>query len=73
VLRPASRSPEKGPETLIWLATLADVPNINGGYYADMEWRPPSLEGQDTETAQRLWEISDAQCASMERGAKTPS
>ena len=73
VLRSASRSPEKGAETLVWLATSADVQKINGGYYVDIEWRPPSPEGQDTETAQRLWEISEAQCAGMERGAKAPS
>ena len=55
VLRPASRSPQKGAETLVWLASSTDVSKINGGYYVDMEWRPPSPEGQDVETAQRLW------------------
>ena len=61
VLRPASRSPQHGAESLVWLASSTDVPKINGGYYVDMEWRPPSPEGQDMETARRLWEISKAQ------------
>jgi len=73
VLRPASRSPEKGAETLVWLASSPDVPRINGGYYVDMEWRQPSSEGQDMETARRLWEISEAQCVSKVRGENAPS
>ena len=32
-------------------------------YFFDQEQRPPSLEAQDTETAGRLWEISERQCA----------
>ena len=46
MLRPMSRSAEKGAETLVWLATSADVVKTNGGYYVDMEWRPPSPQGQ---------------------------
>ena len=62
-LGPMSRSPEKGAETLVWLATSPEVDRVNGGYYVDMEWRPPSPEAQDMQTARRLWEVSDAQCA----------
>ena len=63
MLWPMSRSVEKGAETLVWLATSADVVKINGGYYVDMEWQPPSPQGQDVQTARRLWEISETQCA----------
>jgi NAD(P)-dependent dehydrogenase (short-subunit alcohol dehydrogenase family) len=58
-----SRSVEKGAETLVWLATSADVVKTDGGYYVDMEWQPPSPQGQDVQAARRLWEISEAQCA----------
>lgn len=63
VLKPVARNPEKGAETLVWLATSMDVATINGGYYVDLERRPSSPEAQDMETARRLWEVSEAQCA----------
>ena len=63
ILRPASRSPEKGAETLVWLATSPDVANVSGVYFFDQEQRLPSSEAQDTGTARRLWKISERQCA----------
>jgi NAD(P)-dependent dehydrogenase (short-subunit alcohol dehydrogenase family) len=69
ILRPVSRSPEKGAETLVWLATSPDVANVSGGYFSDQEQKPPSPEAQDTETARRLWEISEWQCAVSGRSA----
>jgi NAD(P)-dependent dehydrogenase (short-subunit alcohol dehydrogenase family) len=62
LLKPVARSPEQGARTLTWLATAEDVPRINGGYYVDMEWRPPSPEAEDMGTARRLWDVSEAQC-----------
>jgi hypothetical protein len=35
ILRPVSRSPEKGAETLVWLATSPDVANVSGAYFFD--------------------------------------
>jgi hypothetical protein len=68
-----SRSPEKGAKTLVWLATSPDVANVSGVYFFDQEQRPPSPEAQDTETARRLWEISERQCAVSGRSAKARS
>jgi len=65
LLRPISRSAEKGAETLVWLAASPEAVRVNGGYYVDMEWRPPNPEGQDIAAARRLWEISEAQCANV--------
>src|SRR5262252_6222533 len=73
ILRPVSRSPEKGAETLVWLATSPDVANVSGGYFFDQEQRPPSPEGQDTETAARLWEISERQCVVSGRNSEARS
>jgi hypothetical protein len=63
ILRPVSRSPEKGAETLVWLVTSPDVANVSGGYFSDQEQIRPSPEAQDTGNARRLWEISERQCA----------
>jgi hypothetical protein len=73
VLRPVSRRPEKGAETLVWLATSPDVANVSGGYFFAQEPRTPSPEAQDADTAQRLWEISEHQCAVSGRSAEARS
>jgi hypothetical protein len=73
ILRPASRSPEKGAETLVWLATSPAVANVSGGYFFDQEQRLLSPEAQDREIARRLWEISERQCAVSERSAEARS
>ncbi len=71
ILRPVSRSPEKGAETLVWLATLPEAATVNGGYYFDKEHVLPSTEAQNMDTARRLWEVSEAQCASPRPRAET--
>lgn len=71
LLRPVARSAEQGAETLVWLAESPDVTRTNGGYYVDMEWRPPSPQGQDMAAARRLWEISEAQCAGPVRAPRS--
>jgi hypothetical protein len=58
MLRPMTRSPQKGAETLVWLATSPDIANTSGGYFFDRNRRPPSAEALDTSTARRLWEIT---------------
>ena len=63
MLRPVARSPEKGAKTFVWLATSSAVANVSGVYFFDQEQTPPSPEAQDTNTARRLWEISERQCA----------
>ena len=63
VLRPMSRTAEQGAETLVWLATSPDAGRPTGAYYVDMQWVAPSPQAQDQQSAQRLWQISEAQCA----------
>jgi NAD(P)-dependent dehydrogenase (short-subunit alcohol dehydrogenase family) len=65
LLRPISRNVQKGAETLVWLATSPDVASTNGRYFVDMQSRLPSPQAQDVAAARRLWEISEAQCASV--------
>ena len=73
ILGPVSRSPQKGADTLVWLATSPDVANMSGAYFFDRQQRPPSSEAQDMEIARRLWEISARQCAVSGRSAEAHS
>ena len=56
----------------MWLVTSPDVANVSGEYFFDQEQKPPSPEARDTETAGRLWEISERQCA-VSREAPKPA
>jgi hypothetical protein len=73
ILKPVARSPEKGAETLVWLATSPHVANVSGVYFFEQEQIPPSSEAHDRETARRLWEISERQCAVSARSAEARS
>lgn len=61
LVRPFARSPEKGAETLVWLAESPDVDGQSGGYYMDKQRVLPSRAGQDIAVARRLWELSEQQ------------
>jgi NAD(P)-dependent dehydrogenase (short-subunit alcohol dehydrogenase family) len=65
MLWPLSRSPQKGAETLVWLASSPAVAHVSGGYFCDSEQRLPSAAAQDTATARRLWQLSERQCAGL--------
>jgi NAD(P)-dependent dehydrogenase (short-subunit alcohol dehydrogenase family) len=57
--RPLMRSPEKGAETVIWLATSSEVEGITGKYFFDCHEIKSSRESYDPEIARKLWEISE--------------
>jgi NAD(P)-dependent dehydrogenase (short-subunit alcohol dehydrogenase family) len=52
-------SPEKGAETIIYLASSAEVGNATGLYYYKCKPATPTMEAQDNTTAQRLWQESE--------------
>ncbi len=58
-----ARRPEKGAETLVWLATAPEAAGLSGGYFIDEEERPPSKAARNADTARRLWQISEEQVA----------
>ncbi len=58
-------SPEKGADTVIYLATSPDVANVSGGYFYQCHPAEPSKEAQDDAAAQRLWRET-AKLASLE-------
>jgi NAD(P)-dependent dehydrogenase (short-subunit alcohol dehydrogenase family) len=61
LLRPFSRSPEKGAATLVWLVDSPEVAGVSGGYFIDRHRATPSAPARDMEAAARLWELSEAQ------------
>src|SRR5262249_37718770 len=73
ILMPVARSAGMGEERLVWLATAPQVANGGVAYFFDQEQRPPSPEAQATETARRLWEISERQCTVSGRSAEARS
>ncbi|MET8089895.1 SDR family NAD(P)-dependent oxidoreductase [Micromonospora sp. NPDC005220] len=52
------RSPEKGAETLVWLANQEHSRLIGGGYYIDRRLRRPYRKATNPHLAARLWEAS---------------
>jgi NAD(P)-dependent dehydrogenase (short-subunit alcohol dehydrogenase family) len=58
-----ARSPERGAETLVWLADSPEVDNVSGGYFVDKHLERPSRAAQDVDAARRLWQISEASLA----------
>lgn len=53
-----ARTPEKGAETLVYLATSPEVEGVTGKYFHDRRESQSSQAAQDMETARRLWETS---------------
>ena len=58
VIRPLYRTPEKGAETLVWLATEPEGGAPTATYYADCAPGKPTVAVQDTGLARRLWDTS---------------
>jgi len=61
LLRPISRTPERGAETLTWLADTPELAQVTGGYFMDKRRQVPSDEAQDDDAAEQLWRISENQ------------
>ena len=51
----AAISPEKGAETLVYLASSPEVATISGGYFYKCKLAQPTPEAQDDTAARRLW------------------
>jgi NAD(P)-dependent dehydrogenase (short-subunit alcohol dehydrogenase family) len=53
-----ARSPQKGAQTLAYLASSPQVQGASGGYYFDCREISPAPAAQDDGVAERLWEVS---------------
>jgi hypothetical protein len=64
ILRPFFRSPDRGAETSVYLATSPAVADVSGRYFANSREKRPSAAAQDMDAARRLWAASEALIAS---------
>ncbi len=51
-------TPEKGAETIVYLASSPEVATASGGYYYKCKLATPTHAAQDDAAAERLWEIT---------------
>ncbi len=58
ILRPFMKSPARGAETPIHLASSAEVEGVTGEYFADRKAKRSRESSYDTEAAARLWQVS---------------
>ena len=52
-------SPEKGADTIIYLASSPEVERTTGEYFVKRKIAAPSVAAQDDATAKKLWEASE--------------
>jgi NAD(P)-dependent dehydrogenase (short-subunit alcohol dehydrogenase family) len=57
--RPFLLSPERGADTIVYLASSPAVADETGGYYVRRQRREPSAAARDDAAARRLWQISE--------------
>jgi hypothetical protein len=58
-LRPFFISPEKGADTIIYLASSPDVGTTTGKYFVKRKVTEPSAAARDDAAAKRLWNESE--------------
>lgn len=59
IAKPFMLSPERGADTIVYLASSPDVAAKTGGFYVKRQLREPSAAARDDGLARRLWEISE--------------
>ena len=59
IARPFMLSPERGADTIVYLASSPDVAGQTGGYYVKRQRREPSPAARDDAAARELWKISE--------------
>jgi len=58
VARPFLRTPARGAQTVVWLATDASVTGASGGYFVDERPKRPSRKARDEALQERVWTAS---------------
>ena len=59
IARLISKSPEKGAETSVYLATAAEVAGVTGKYFDNKKAVASSAESQDPTKQQQLWKLTE--------------
>lgn len=58
LVRPFMKSPERGADTVLYLATSPEVEGVTGGYFVGRKARRSSSTSYDTALAKQLWDVS---------------
>jgi NAD(P)-dependent dehydrogenase (short-subunit alcohol dehydrogenase family) len=58
VMRPFMRSPAKGADTAVYLASSPEMDGISGKYFADRKVKKSRDSSYDTAITRRLWQVS---------------
>jgi retinol dehydrogenase 14 len=58
VLRPFMKSPERGADTPVYLASSPDVEGVSGRYFANQAEKKSSTASYDAVVTGRLWQVS---------------
>ena len=61
-------SPNKGAETVVYLASSSEVENTTGEYWDKLKVKKSSEESYNDEVGRRLWEVSEKLTSSESRG-----
>lgn len=64
VARHFMRSPEKGADTVVWLASSPEAEGVTGGYFVDRKPAEVSQAARDRDAARRLWTETERMLAS---------
>ncbi|WP_375582367.1 SDR family oxidoreductase [Cyclobacterium xiamenense] len=62
IRRLGGKSPEKGAETSIYLASSAEVKGVSGAYWDNCRQKNPGKNAQSLQDASQLWELSQKMC-----------
>ncbi len=57
-LRPFMRSPKRGADTAVYLASSPEVGDVTGRYFANRKAKKSHKSSYDTATTARLWQVS---------------
>ncbi|HSJ35841.1 MAG TPA: short-chain dehydrogenase, partial [Acidimicrobiia bacterium] len=57
-VRPFMRSPKKGADTAVYLASSPDVEGVTGTYFANRKPKKSAQPSHDTALSTRLWKVS---------------
>ena len=58
IMRPFMRSPERGADTAVYLASSPDIEGVTGLYFADRKTRRSNESSYDSAATARLWQVS---------------
>lgn len=58
LMRPFMRSPERGADTAVYLASSSEVEGVTGRYFANRKAKKSNESSYDVETTARLWRVS---------------